>query len=226
MKEKAVLISIAPKWCDLIANGKKTVEIRKSRPKIDAPFKCYIYSTLSGSRELLKEYGVDNWYKGKWSDKKGKVIGEFVCDRISKYEMEWHGGYAEDTYQDIRAICYDGDSESVAEALVASNEMPKDELDKCYLLADSCLSFDDIGKYVCGKKVLGYHTFYGWHISELKIYDTPKELVEFRGYDSECFFHAMREYGCKDLDGKRCRACHLFRPPQDWQYVKESEAKA
>ena len=139
--------------------------------------------------------------------------------------MEWHGGYAEDTYQDIRAICYDGDSESVAEALVASNEMPKDELDKCYLLADSCLSFDDIGKYVCGKKVLGYHTFYGWHISELKIYDTPKELVEFRGYDSECFFHAMREYGCKDLDGKRCRACHLFRPPQDWQYVKESDIR-
>ncbi len=62
---KAVLISIAPKWCKLIMDGQKTVEIRKSRPKIDTPFKCYIYCTLSGSRELLKEYGVDTWYKGK-----------------------------------------------------------------------------------------------------------------------------------------------------------------
>ena len=39
---KAVLISIKPKWCELIASGKKTVEVRKTRPKIDTPFKCYI----------------------------------------------------------------------------------------------------------------------------------------------------------------------------------------
>ena len=42
---KSVLISIKPKWCELIANGKKTVEVRKSRPKIETPFKCYIYCT-------------------------------------------------------------------------------------------------------------------------------------------------------------------------------------
>ena len=42
---KAVLISIRPKWCELIANGTKTVEVRKSRPKIATPFKCYIYCT-------------------------------------------------------------------------------------------------------------------------------------------------------------------------------------
>ena len=42
---KAVLISIQPKWCKLIANGKKTIEIRKSRPKLATPFKCYIYCT-------------------------------------------------------------------------------------------------------------------------------------------------------------------------------------
>ena len=44
---KSVLISISPKWCELIASGKKTIEVRKTRPKIDIPFKCYIYCTTS-----------------------------------------------------------------------------------------------------------------------------------------------------------------------------------
>ena len=47
---KAVLISIQPKWCELIANGKKTVEVRKTKPKIDVPFKCYIYCTQGKSK--------------------------------------------------------------------------------------------------------------------------------------------------------------------------------
>lgn len=42
---KCVLISIKPKWCELIANGTKTVEVRKTKPKLIPPFKCYIYCT-------------------------------------------------------------------------------------------------------------------------------------------------------------------------------------
>ena len=42
---KAVLISIQPKWCELIASGKKTIEVRKTKPKLETPFKCYIYCT-------------------------------------------------------------------------------------------------------------------------------------------------------------------------------------
>lgn len=45
---KSVLISIKPKWCELIAGGKKTIEVRKTKPKIDTPFKCYIYETTTG----------------------------------------------------------------------------------------------------------------------------------------------------------------------------------
>ena len=33
---KSVLISIQPKWCELIASGQKTVEVRKSKPKMIA----------------------------------------------------------------------------------------------------------------------------------------------------------------------------------------------
>lgn len=83
---KSVLISIQPKWCELIASGKKTIEVRKTMPKIDTPFKCYIYCTLSGSNEFFKEDckgDIAEWNRSKMALKKGKVIGEFVCDEIT-----------------------------------------------------------------------------------------------------------------------------------------------
>ena len=72
-KMKSVLISVRPKWCELIASGKKTIEVRKTRPKIETPFTVYVYMT-----------------KHKWifkllpflKNRFAKVIGEFVCDRI------------------------------------------------------------------------------------------------------------------------------------------------
>lgn len=83
---KSVLISIKPKWCELIASGKKTIEVRKTRPKLEAPFKCYIYCT--------KDKGISFWTGKRYAyadDRShnlfdlcsnGKVIGEFVCDEI------------------------------------------------------------------------------------------------------------------------------------------------
>lgn len=44
---KAVLISIRPEWCNKIAGGQKSVEIRKTEPNLKKPFKCYIYCTKS-----------------------------------------------------------------------------------------------------------------------------------------------------------------------------------
>ena len=72
---KSVLISIKPRWCELIANGEKTLEIRKTKPSLKTPFKCYIYCTKdkNGWFDFLKKVRLD-----------GKVIGEFVCD---KYEI-------------------------------------------------------------------------------------------------------------------------------------------
>lgn len=52
---KSVLASIKPEYCKLIASGQKTVEIRKTRPKIDTLFRCYIYETMAS-------YAV--WHKG------------------------------------------------------------------------------------------------------------------------------------------------------------------
>jgi len=75
---KAVLISIRPKWCELIASGKKTVEVRKTRPKIDTPFKCYIYCTKD---EPMYHSGEKFLFGDDWGN--GKVIGEFVCKKTT-----------------------------------------------------------------------------------------------------------------------------------------------
>ena len=103
---KAVLLSIQPKYCELIASGKKTIEVRKTSPKIDTPFKCYIYCTIGN--------GVKGDYLVPSGIQCGKVIGEFVCNKID-------GGY----------------------------------------------------EYGKGSPL------YGWHITDLKIYEKAKELSEF-----------------------------------------------
>ena len=66
---KAVMLSIRPKWCEKIASGEKTIEVRKTRPKLETPFKAYIYCSQGNDARRLR---------GSW----GKVIGEFTCERI------------------------------------------------------------------------------------------------------------------------------------------------
>ena len=69
---KAILMSIQPKWCEKIVNGEKTIEVRKTRPKLETPFKVNIYCTKG--KEVLVTDKVVSWTK--------EVIGEFVCDEI------------------------------------------------------------------------------------------------------------------------------------------------
>ena len=80
---KAVLISIQPKWCELIASGKKTIEVRKTAPKFDKPFKVYIYETKDKKYDGI---GV-HWENGRdFIHNGGKVIGEFICDDLLAIE--------------------------------------------------------------------------------------------------------------------------------------------
>ena len=44
---KSVITSVSPQECELIASGKQTMLVRKTRPKIETPFKCYIYMTAT-----------------------------------------------------------------------------------------------------------------------------------------------------------------------------------
>ena len=81
---KAVMLSIRPKWCEKIIIGRKTMELRKSVPKLKVPFKCYIYCT-SGHPYISVKCGNldrDTVRTNTVGRCNGKVIGEFVCDYI------------------------------------------------------------------------------------------------------------------------------------------------
>ena len=72
---KAVLISIRPKWVEKIVNGEKTIEVRKTRPKMNTPFKCYIYCTLP---KYPHEDFIATDYTWKCTDCK-KLSGGIKC---------------------------------------------------------------------------------------------------------------------------------------------------
>lgn len=145
---KSVLISVPPEQCELIASGKETILMTKTGPKINTPFKCYIYEAKvqSDMPTFIDEDG-HILYSGR-----GQVIGKFVCDMIERFE---------------KRIC------------------------------------------LCG-----------WHISDLKIYNKPKELGEFKKINRECWYADLgllkRDcYECKNAD------CYVSRPPRSWRYVEE-----
>ena len=156
---KSVMISIKPKWCELIASGKKTVEVRKSRPKIETPFKCYIYCTkgrlalLSDNKDAEEPYKYDIWEHADFHENcgktvfGGKVIGEFVCNHIDEITIV--------NTAVMEYICVNGKANMT-------------------ITSDTCLDIDALSKYADGKQL------YGWHISDLVIYDEPKKLSEFR----------------------------------------------
>ena len=139
---KAVLISIRPEWVEKIANERKTIEVRKTKPYLETPFKCYIYCTQGNDARRLR---------GSW----GKVIGEFICDRVEtiKAATEPYGIYDVDDYFVAQTRLVDG-------------------------------ALWDYGKGA---------TLYGWHISDLKIYDSPKQLSEFKRLRKTKFGYAPVE---------------------------------
>ena len=199
---KAVMISIRPEWCEKIARGKKTVEVRKTKPKLETPFKCYIYCTKPSKRaqticgaqvintdELyrlpngeikhgysgeLMCYPSEQWNKNNFLN--GKVIGEFVCDFFDEFTPTKNG---------VR-------------------------FKRFLALYESAISLKEIREYLCGKQG------YGWHITNFVIYDKPKKLSDFQkvcDHKEDC--GSCRRFNKSKYD---CIA-GLTRPPQSWFYV-------
>lgn len=147
---KAVLLSIRPEWVEKIVDGRKTVEIRKSHPRIPTPFKCFIYCTKDPQKKFWTgprySYVDDHSHNAFDICGSGKVIGEFVCDKV--YKVIKSGS----------SYIVDGADRG------KTNEVAM----------ESCLGFDEMRAY------LGTHTGYAWHISKIQIYDKPRELGELR----------------------------------------------
>lgn len=196
---KSVLISIQPKWCELIASGTKTIEVRKSAPKLETPFKCYIYETKDKKYEKM---GIMGYRKDgtpfNFLNHIGKVIGEFVCDGID----EWF--YLPDLY-------YEEYGERMYYISLEDGHA-------------TCLTYEEFENYGKGK------TLYGWHISDLKIYDKPKELSEFK---TTC--EGIKCDGCEYYYVENNESIGLFKDclcgcekpikkaPQSWGYCEELE---
>lgn len=84
---RAVLMSIRPEWCALIINGRKTVEVRKSRPRMEPPFKVYIYCTKGKPNDPNERLELHSWDKDNEvhiTHLNGKVVGEFTCNSIDE----------------------------------------------------------------------------------------------------------------------------------------------
>lgn len=199
---KSVLISIRPKWCEKIASGEKTIEVRKSRPKIEMPFKCYIYQTTKKVDEILEEYDSKfNLLRRKKTLKKfmGKVIGEFICDKVDEYTFSHYEAEYRVTHVEQNAMC---------------------------------LNQPELIHYGKGKML------YGWHISDLKIYDKPRELSDFLKPCPDTFHYctickhcvkiippdeeeyALYHGGQYDYWEEHCTN-RLTSPPQSWRYVED-----
>ena len=196
-KMKSVLISIRTEWVYQILKGSKTVEVRKTIPKLKTPFKCSIYCTKDGKEPLSYfdycGYDMTDFREDFLAN--GNVVAEFVCDRINAIPI------------------YDGFMVDVVD------------------LQTTRLTVRELLEYaggVDGKKL------YGWHISDLKIYDKPKKLHEFTKYSEDDIRPCENDVECQymyydysedcvacgiDFDGENCPYIKLQRPPQSWCYV-------
>lgn len=206
----AVLLSVRPKWCELMASGKKTVEVRKTRPKIETPFKCYIYCTKPKmiTKYVFKPEDYPEYMRPEKPvfckvpdgsspycsavNGNGKVIGEFICEETECFTADYRSDEKQTT-RIAKQACL-----RIAELIDYQDELP-------------CL--------------------YGWHISNLVIYDKPKEIRDFC-YPTEKYCEKEMCGGCpKDqvmgLDGDYAFDCEwqrpIKRPPQSWCYVQDLE---
>lgn len=209
---KSILLSIKPRFVADILNGRKTIEIRKTKPKCDLPITVYIYCTKDNKvRKLYESHTYQNVvvYMGRRRDTyfskpainrcvdfiNGKVVAKFTVRKVEK-------------------ISYSRIADSLVCGLMKDNEL----CDK------SCLSREELVNYLKYYYEEGSYfdkQGYAYHIEDLVIFDEPKELNEFSRYHEK-----KNEYSacwtCKRF-GTGCMSCKLTKAPQSWCYVESEE---
>lgn len=150
---KAVMMSIRPEWCEKILNGEKTIEVRKSMPNIDAPFKCYVYCT--GGKTIVRHWNGSIRFDrrrdagcGRSAILNRNVIAEFTCNNISRI--------------DFYDLCR--------------------EKDLAYQIEGTCLSIEQIRDYAGWNesvKPWGSNDLYLWSIADTKCYLSPLPVKFF-----------------------------------------------
>ena len=203
---RAIMKSVSSRICEKVANGDCTILVSKTVPKFDLPFKGYICCTNAKPylyREANPPFELfldSDLYEGNGYDDRlfsGKVIGEFVCDKI----IEWQYDKGHQYYVD-----YPNDCTSYFPYL------------KCHSEATGlkCSEIEKLGK---GKPL------YGLHISDLKIYDKPKVLAEFERpctYKGICYScERFRPNGIPLPAPYGFCETKIIHVPSNWCYVEE-----
>lgn len=196
---KSVMISIKPYWVFLIIaktmgwniDKEKTVEVRKTYPQDDEwdkVGKIYCTKDKKSFNHIPKKYQP---FMEKFL---GKVIGEFVCDRIDTIRKRG----IDDNFD----YCY-----------LSLDKWENDDIEpEITAVKNSCVLKDDLNDYGKNSRML-----YGWHISNLKLYDKPKGLGEFEKPCNRNCFTPCPHYRGKEYE---CEKPIITRPPQSWCYVE------
>lgn len=133
-----------------------------------------LYNKKQKENSTIKEGDI---YTSIFHNLNGKIIASFDCEKVDYYQMEYHKN---DLVMNDISIYDEFESKEWGHDCfkrVISNEYSEEEIANCELIKKSCLSFDELGKYVCPKN--GIDNFYAIHISNLEIFDKPKELNEY-----------------------------------------------
>ena len=220
-----ILASLKPYYYYLIGERKKTIEVRKSALK-DLPQDIVFYM----SKDEKSFAKIPKKFQEKYRKHFGRVGMKVVCDKVEKfycafvpYQKENNLGYGQ--FVDNGVYKVNGWHEGV---IFERNDRYIDTMLNNNDLKEMCLSAQELFDYIG----IGKH-LYGWHISDLKIYDKPKELSEFRKALDRVYCSYFKDYceeGCVGF-GSTDYVCNdywnwekgLTRPPQSYMYVEELE---
>lgn len=147
------------------------------------------------SKDVKSFAKIPKEFQEKYRKHFGEVGMQFVCDKIEEFH-EYELSPSKKFYEFEKARI-------------------------SLFLKESCLSYNEVCDY--RKNLPYYKPLYGWHISDLVIYDKPKPIMQF-----------YKPCPIK-LGFKNCPGCELYstytgccmnnidRPPQSWCYVDELE---
>ncbi len=194
---QAVLLSVKPEWCALIASGRKTLEVRKNAPKLKTPFCVYLYCSEPNARDPKRILQTDG-PGGKPIRANGKVWAEFLCDSIVPVDVPYPA---------------------------YSAEIPAELLDAACLTYWSLHNYGGSGSSLRGWHISELKP-YSWP-QELRSFSrwTPpgKDLRPCQ--NGEPCEHSLFDWekdaeSCaKDYDSLSCPHRKLRKPPQSWCYV-------
>lgn len=214
-----ILASLKPYYYYLIGEKKKTIEVRKSALKnLPQDIVFYMSKDEKSFAKIPKEF------QAKYRKHFGKVGMKVICDKVEKfycasvpYKKENNLGYGQFVDNGVYKVnrWHEGvvfeRNDRYIDTMLNNNDLKK-----------MCLSAQELFNYIG----IGKH-LYGWHISDLKIYDKPKELSEFYRICKKTCKPNKGKILCLTTKSLKMNGCDgkilITRPPQSYMFVEKVE---